>query len=562
MDSTLNRRRSRSAIQKSATDYRVPTSSYTDAYATNLPVRRVQALVVGCGVAGSAAALRLASEGVRVTMLGAAFDPANCNSYWAQGGIIYKSTDDSPELLSSDIHRAGAGVCHDPAVRKVATEGPRCVEELLLDVSKVPFERDSNGNLALTLEASHNRARILFKADHTGKAITTSMQAAVMAHPNIELLTGRVVFDLALNDAGDCVGAVLINASTNAMEVLHADMTLLGTGGLGDIYRNTSNPEGARGEGVAVAARAGARLKNMQYVQFHPTTLYIPGERRFLLTEALRGEGAKLRTKAGRFFATDYHPSGELAPRDVVARMILSEMDKTGDDCMYLDISHLDSDWLQTRFPTIYAHCLARGIDLTKEPMPVVPAAHYHCGGIKVDLSGRTSVPRLYAAGEVSCTGMHGANRLASTSLLEALVWGCAVASDYLNSDKTTTTAESVRIPALSLSATASASTTDVQSVLSELQAIMWDHVGATRTTDGMRAGVKKLLALEASVDRLCADVRLDATLVGVRNALKTGKYIAEAALAAPISVGTHHIVSDDPVSDSNSDDSEGDEAS
>ncbi|OQR88984.1 L-aspartate oxidase, partial [Achlya hypogyna] len=520
--------------------------------AAGVPVRRVQALVVGCGVAGSAAALRLASQGVRVTVLGAARDAANCNSYWAQGGIIYKSTDDSPELLSADIHRAGAGVCHDPAVRKVATEGPACVEDLLLRVSQVPFERDVDGNLALTLEASHNRARILFKADHTGKAITTSMQAALRSHANIELLTGRVVFDLALTADGACAGALVLDTVSGDVELFHADMTLLGTGGLGDIYRNTSNPEGARGEGVAVAARAGATLKNMQYVQFHPTTLYLPGERRFLLTEALRGEGARLRTKSGRFFAHEYHPSGELAPRDVVARMILSEMDKTGDDCMYLDISHMDAAWLRGRFPTIYEHCLARGIDMTKEPMPVVPAAHYHCGGVKVDLSGRTSVPRLYAAGEVSCTGMHGANRLASTSLLEALVWGCAVASDFLAAAPVDIASERVLVPVLP-TASAPAKATDVAAVLAELQTVMWDHVGATRTTEGMRAGVKRLAALEATMDRLCAEHRVDVAAVGVRNAVKTGKYIAEAALAAPISVGTHHIVSDDPVSDSNS---------
>ncbi|KAG9410807.1 hypothetical protein AC1031_018830 [Aphanomyces cochlioides] len=545
----------------SANECIVPPSRYVSA--SQVPIRHTQALIIGCGAAGSAAALRLAREGVDVVMLGAATNPADCNSYWAQGGIIYKAKDDSPDLLSADIHRAGAGVCHDPAVRKVATEGPDCVEDLLLDVAKTPFERTETGELKLTLEASHNRARILFKADHSGKAITLSMQAAVAAHPKIQLLTGRVVFDLALNEKNECCGAVLVDRETNQVEVIHADMTLLATGGLGDIYLNTSNPDGARGEGVAVAARAGAKLKNMQYVQFHPTTLCIPGERRFLLTEALRGEGAKLRNGKGHFFAKDYHPDGELAPRDVVARMILSEMEKEGESCMYLDISHMPSDWLRSRFPTIYEHCLARGIDMTKEAMPVVPAAHYHCGGVKVDLHGRTSVARLYAAGEVSCTGMHGANRLASTSLLEALVWGCAVAADFLSlkprGDKVED--EVIRIPELGQSTCQDDMEKVVKTVLAELQETMWTHVGAKRTSDGMLRGVKKLAALEAKMDKLSMESAPSAFVLGVRNAVKTGKYIAEAAYTSPISVGTHYVVSDDPVSDWSSDASSDHEA-
>ncbi|ETW04737.1 L-aspartate oxidase [Aphanomyces invadans] len=500
--------------------YTVPSQKYACVKLTDFEkpissVRHTQALIIGCGAAGSAAALRLAREGVRVIMLGAATNPADCNSYWAQGGIIYKAKDDSPDLLSADIHRAGAGVCHDPAVRKVATEGPACVEDLLLDVSKVPFERHAEtGELKLTLEASHNRARILFKADHTGQAITTAMQAAVMSHPNIELCTGRVVYDLALNDQNECVGALLVERTTSAVELIQADMTLLATGGLGDLYANTSNPDGARGEGVAVAARAGAKLKNMQYVQFHPTTLCLPGERRFLLTEALRGEGAKLRNGRGHYFARDYHVDGELAPRDVVARMILSEMEKEGESCMYLDISHMPAEWLKGRFPTIYQHCLARGIDMTKDAMPVVPAAHYHCGGVQVDLSGKTSVPRLYAAGEVSCTGMHGANRLASTSLLEALVWGCAVATDFLSNGAVSSTEDVVRVPAGSVAlsgrtrrACQPADEAAVVTILSELQHAMWTYVGAKRTAEGMLRGIKLVSALEAKMDLLSETV-------------------------------------------------------
>ncbi|RLN52503.1 hypothetical protein BBJ28_00010625 [Nothophytophthora sp. Chile5] len=503
-----------------------------------------RALILGCGVAGNAAALRLANQGVKVTMLAAAEDPNNCATYHAQGGIIYKSEDDTPALLSSDVHRAGAGVCDDVAVQKLAVEGPGRVEEMLLNVAKVPFTRKEDGELALTLEASHNRARILYKADHTGQAISTSMVQAVQNHPNIVLLTGRSAFELVTNDAGECVGALTVSTK-GKVEHYRAPFTLLATGGVGDVYQNTSNPAGARGEGIALAARAGAKLKNMQYVQFHPTTLYIPNERRFLLTEALRGEGAILRSKSGRAFAKDYHPDGELAPRDVVARLILSEMDKLDEPCMYLDISHEDGDWIKGRFPTIYKHCLDRGIDMTKEPMPVVPAAHYHCGGVQVDLEGATTVPGLYAAGEVSCTGLHGANRLASTSLLEGLVWGCSAADHFLEHGKPfeTKTDAKEQDPFANLNGFRDPFPNEIEEVLLATQRIMWESVGPLRTAAGMDSAVDKLALLEVKADKLHQECRVTRESAGLRNALRAAKEIALAALHSPVSVGTHFIV-------------------
>ncbi|KAE9025187.1 L-aspartate oxidase [Phytophthora fragariae] len=503
-----------------------------------------KALILGCGVAGNAAALRLANQGIKVTMLAAAEDPNNCATYYAQGGIIYKSEDDTPALLSSDVHRAGAGVCDDVAVQKLAVEGPGRVEELLLDVAKVPFTRKDDGELALTLEASHNRARILYKADHTGRAISTSMVQAVRDHPNIVLLTGRSAFELVTNDAGECVGALTVSTK-GKVEHYRAPFTLLATGGVGDVYKNTSNPEGARGEGIALAARAGAKLKNMQYVQFHPTTLYIPDERRFLMTEALRGEGAILRNKSGRAFAKDYHPDGELAPRDVVARLILAEMEKQDEPCMYLDISHEDSDWIKNRFPTIYKHCLDRGIDMTKEPMPVVPAAHYHCGGVEVDLQGRTTVPGLYAAGEVSCTGLHGANRLASTSLLEGLVWGCSSADDFLERSKTfdSMSSQKEEDPFADLNGFRDPYSNEIEEVMLATQRIMWESVGPIRTAAGMDSAVDKLALLEVKADKLHRECRVTRETAGLRNAVRAAKEIALAALNSPLSVGTHYVV-------------------
>ncbi|KAJ0411544.1 hypothetical protein ATCC90586_001139 [Pythium insidiosum] len=504
------------------------------------------ALVIGCGVAGNAAALRLANRGVKVTMISAAEDPHNSATYWAQGGIIYKSPDDSPQLLASDVHRAGAGVCDDVAVQKLAVEGPARVEELLLEVAQVPFTRTEEGELALTLEASHNRARILYKADHTGRAIATSMVQAVQQHPKIELLTGRSAFDLVKNERGECIGALTVS-STGKVEHFRSPFTLLATGGVGDVYKNTSNPEGARGEGVALAARAGARLKNMQYVQFHPTTLYIPDERRFLLTEALRGEGAILRDRSGRSFAKDYHPAGELAPRDVVARMILAEMAKQGEPCIFLDISHEDSEWLKSRFPTIYQHCLDRGIDMTKQPMPVVPAAHYHCGGVEVDLEGQTTIPGLYAAGEVSCTGVHGANRLASTSLLEGLVWGCAAADHFMNHFTTVDSlGDSKELdPFAGLLGFRDVSVKEVDEILQATQRIMWENVGPLRTFVGMAKAVEKLTQLEIKAEKLYRECYVTRQSAGIRNAVRAAKEIALAALNSPVSVGTHYILPD-----------------
>lgn len=518
-----------------------PQSPPTAAHATV----ECAALVIGCGVAGNAAALRLANRGLRVTMVAAAENPLDSATFWAQGGIIYKAKDDSPELLASDVHRAGAGVCDDDAVQKLATEGPARVEELLLECAKVPFTRDDKGELALTLEASHNRARILYKADHTGRTIATSMVEAVQRHANISLATGRSAFELVLNARGECVGALTVSTA-GVIEYYRAPFTLLATGGVGDVFENTSNPQGARGEGLALAARAGAALKNMQYVQFHPTTLYLPGERRFLLSEALRGEGAILRDANGRAFARDYHPAGELAPRDIVARMILAEMAKQQAPCMFLDISHEDGEWLKNRFPTIYQHCLARGIDMTKQGMPVVPAQHYHCGGVEVDLDGCTLVPGLYAAGEVSCTGLHGANRLASTSLLEGLVWGSAAADHFLENFKPLGDASDDQDPLDGHQAVREASPKEIDELLTATQRVMWEHVGPLRTVRGMTLAVEQLTQLESKADKLYRECVISRQTAGIRNAVRAAKEIALGALHSPVSVGTHYIVPED----------------
>ena len=332
-------------------------------------------LVLGCGIAGCTVALRAAKQGLRVTMLTASEDPHDCNSYWAQGGIIYKAEDDTPDLLASDVTKAGAGMCVDDAVHMLAADGPRRVEEILIEDAEVPFDRDDKNNLSLCLEASHNRPRIIYFKDQTGAAITESMLAATTQNPLVNLVSGSTAVDL-LTHEGHCVGAVVMDNKTGSSVAVPSKVTVLATGGLGDLYAHTSNPDTARGDGFAMASRAGAALTNMEYVQFHPTTLYMPGQRSFLVSEALRGVGARLLDHTGRAFAKEYHPEGELACRDIVSRMIHSEMQKHDKPCMYLDCSHFDAAYLNERFPAISSHCAKNGLDISKDPLPVVPAAH------------------------------------------------------------------------------------------------------------------------------------------------------------------------------------------
>lgn len=540
-------------------------------------------LVLGCGIAGASAALKAASRGLRVTMLSAASDAKDCNSYWAQGGIIYKSADDVPRLLAKDVHAAGAGICDDAAVMKLATEGPSRVEEILLSMAPVPFDRNADGSLALCLEASHSRARIIHWRDHTGKAITDAVQAAAHAHPNITIVTNAAATDLALaigppnsggrrsssdHTAARCIGAhVLIGGQPHT---LLAPATVLATGGLGEIYAHTSNPASARGDGVAMALRAGAALGNMEYVQFHPTTLALEGERSFLLTEALRGEGAVLRTPGtGRAFARDYHPDGELAPRDVVSRMIVAEMRRCDADHVLLDISHRDPVWLARRFPAIHAHCSARGLDMTRAALPVTPAAHYFCGGVATDLQGRTSLPGLFAAGEVACTGLHGGNRLASTSLLEGLVWGCTIA-EHLGKPASTaaaTTSAAARAQIgggvdnlTSLTRDAAASTLlapvpvgtaapdhhAISTAWDRLKATMWENVGVVRTRDGLLRAVEDLSKLNGVAAGAYAHTRPCEETAALRNAVDTAAVIADAALANSRSIGAHYLMDEE----------------
>ena len=507
-------------------------------------------LVIGSGLAGCAAALGAARAGGRVTMLTKAARPEESNTLYAQGGVIYRSRDDSPELLARDIIVAGAGLCDPEAVALLCSEGPRLVKEMLIDGAHVPFDLAGDGSLDLTAEAAHSVARIIHAHDATGRAIEQAMLATVGREPRISVLTHRTAVDLLTlshdsRRARDvyahptCVGAYVFNQQTRAVERWVAKETILASGGLGRIFLHTTNPPGSCGDGVAMAYRAGARCLNMQFVQFHPTTLYL-GDERFLISEALRGEGAELVDASGRSFMGDYHPDGSLAPRDIVARGIHQMMHETGAPCAYLDITHKPAEWTRERFPQIYERCRDAGVDITTQPIPVVPAAHYSCGGVAVDSVGQSSLRRLRAVGEVSCTGLHGANRLASTSLLECLVWGTRAGNEAA---RTIGSGAAYDMPELSVwqYETEPVDPALVAQDWLTIRHTMWNYVGLVRNRRRLDRAHAILRELHLEIGRFYARAELSDALISLRNGVQAALVVLLAAIEARESRGCHY---------------------
>lgn len=507
-------------------------------------------LVIGAGLAGCAAALAAARAGARVVMLTKTARLEESNTVYAQGGIIFKGLEDSPEMLAADITAAGAGLCNPAAVDLLSHEGPRLVQEVLIDSLGVPFDRVPSGELHLTAEAAHSVPRILHRADGTGRSIEECALAAVAREPLVTIIARRTAVDLlSLSHHSrnprdvyyppTCVGAYVFNQETRRVETWLARETILATGGLGRIYLHTTNPPGACGDGLAMAYRAGARCINLQFVQFHPTTLYHAGER-FLLSEAMRGEGARLVDGEGREFMTDYHPDGSLAPRDIVARGIHQMMHETGAQCAYLDITHKPASWIASRFPQILQRCKEAGIDITIQPIPVVPAAHYSCGGIAVDEWGRSSMRRLRAVGEVSCTGVHGANRLASTSLLECLVWGTRAGEDAARR------CASEPLEAVPEIAGWQYETEPVDPALIAqdwltIRQTMWNYVGLVRTRRRLDRAQQILREAHLEIGRFYARSELSDALITLRNGEQTALAVLLAAIEARESRGCHY---------------------
>ena len=509
-------------------------------------------LIIGIGAGGAACALRAADLGMKVVIVTTSTQPEKgSNTSWAQGGIIYRSHDDSPDLLAKDIHEAGVGICNPAAVALLSTRGPDLVKELLIDRCEVPFDRTKEGELDFTEEAAHSRARIIHVEDATGRSIAQHLVRAVRSHPNITLVERAIAIDLIMRghhttDPTDvyrrprCLGAYILDRDSQQVRPIVARETVLATGGLGQIYLHSTNPRSARGDGLAMAYRAGARVINLEYIQFHPTALYHQLAPRFLLSESLRGEGARLVTRDGRPFMLKYHKLGDLAPRDVVARGIHEEMTEHGDECMYLDITHKDPDWIRARFPLIYQTVLSYGIDMTKDRVPVVPAAHYSCGGVAVDLEGRTNLTGLRAIGEVACTGVHGANRLASTSLLEAITWGYTAAEGahrdiHDNPVPSVAEVEQWHMEAEEVDPTL------IQQDWATIRMTMWNYVGLVRTRKRLNRALKILRELQFEIESFYRRARPTEQVIGLRNGVQTALAVTHSAYRNRVSRGGHY---------------------
>ena len=511
-------------------------------------------LIIGCGIAGGTAALQLAEAGAHVTLVTRAGDPGDSSTHFAQGGIVYKGEDDSPALLARDIHHAGAGHCNPRVVGILAEEGPGLVEKILIEKAGVAFDREPDGRLALALEGGHSVARIVHAADATGRVIEQALLHALRRQPNVRLLAGHTAIDLltpshhalnrlAIYASQTCVGAYLLDQTNDRVVRCLARKTILATGGLGQIFLRTTNPPGARGDGLAMAYRAGARVVNAEFIQFHPTAFYHPPAPHFLISEAVRGAGARLVHADGQPFMQNYEPEWkDLAPRDVVARSIHHEMLARDVTHVYLDLrSHISRDDILTHFPNIYRACLEHGVDVTRDLAPVVPAAHYFCGGVWVDEWGQTTIEHLSAVGEVACTGLHGANRLASTSLLEGLVWGDRTARRIRDQLPHAAAPDPADLPPWRDLGQEQPDPALIAQDMSSVKHLMWNYVGLVRTTPRLERALRDLRDLESDIEQFYRKTRVTDSLVGLRNAVRSAVIVAAAAWENKTSLGCHY---------------------
>jgi L-aspartate oxidase len=507
-------------------------------------------LVLGSGIAGLSFALKVAPLG-RVAIV-TKKSSAESNTNYAQGGIAaVTSKEDSVEMHVRDTLAAGAGLCHEDAVRAIVQEGPARIAELI-ELGMKFTERENNGERELDLgrEGGHSKRRILHAKDVTGREIERALLNAAAAQPNIEMFENHFAIDLitsrkiqgrtgAAAAANRCLGAYVLDKGRNAVETFAARSVLLATGGSGKVYLYTTNPDIATGDGVAMAYRAGAAIANMEFVQFHPTCLFHPKAKSFLISEAVRGEGGVLKNSRGVAFMDKFHPLKSLAPRDIVARAIDTEMKKSGADHVLLDITHKPASFIKERFPNIYSTCLGFGVDITREPIPVVPAAHYQCGGVMTNVDGQTDIAGLYAVGEAACTGLHGANRLASNSLLEALVCAHRAAEHLRHTPDPEPTGS---IPPWQ---SGSAHNVDELVVINhnwdEIRRMMWDYVGIVRTNKRLQRARSRIANLQEEIQEYYWDFIVISDLLELRNIATVAELIIHSALLRPESRGLHY---------------------
>jgi len=512
-----------------------------------------EALIIGSGLAGLSLALHLADKGHRV-LLSTKTSLGETNSSMAQGGIAaVLSGNDSFEAHVSDTLTAGAGLCRPDVVEKVVSLGPDMVRKLI--EWGVKFDLDPDAEMALTREGGHTQRRIVHIADHTGLAIHERLSQLVRAHKNIRLLENHFALDLITThqtlpldvSPNRCLGAYLLEKESGRVFAVSANATFLACGGAGKVYLYTSNWSGATGDGVAMAARAGVRVANLEFTQFHPTCLYHPHSRNFLISEALRGEGAELVDADGVAFMTKYHPMGSLAPRDIVARSIDEEMKKKGLDCVYLDITHKSKEELQKRFPHIFKRCLELGISMDKDPIPVVPAAHYMCGGVLAELNGRTDIASLYAIGETACTGLHGANRLASNSLLECLVMAALAAEDFSENADLDGLAKGDDRGAFNIPPWPERDNTNrdelivVTHMWDEIRRLMWNYMGIVRTTRRLERAEHRLDLIAQEIKEYYSSFRTHPDIEELRNIALVAQLSVRCALLRKESRGIHY---------------------
>ena len=512
---------------------------------------RYDVIVVGSGIAGLSFAVKMAEAGKRVAII-TKKNSAESNTNYAQGGIaaVTSKTDDV-EMHVADTLEAGDGLCHEASVREILRDGPECIEELVQ--RGVAFSQLEDGRVSLGKEGGHSKRRILHVQDVTGKAIEEALLGAVNEHPGITVLEHHFAIELIpaekLRQRGldvpaekDCVlGLYVLNNRSEEVETYTTGVVLLATGGIGQVYQYTTNPPIATGDGIAMAYRAGVEVVNMEFIQFHPTAFYSPGGDRFLISEAVRGEGAILRNLRGEAFMSGYDERGDLAPRDIVARAIDSEMKRSGSRHVWLDVRHLSAAFMQERFPTISQYCTSQEIDLDTGMIPVVPAAHYLCGGVKTELDGSTSLSGLYACGEVACTGLHGANRLASNSLLEAVVIAkrasLAVASFLA--------ARGTREEDLPAWVDGDLRDSDERVVLThnrdELRQTLWDYVSIVRTNKRLQRARTRIRNLQREIDEYYWNFKVDSGLLELRNLIEVAGLVVECALQREESRGLHY---------------------
>lgn len=501
-------------------------------------------LVLGSGIAGLSFALNVAEHG-RVALV-TKKDDTESNTNYAQGGIAsVTSRSDSFDLHIRDTLTAGAGLCNEEAVQILVTEGPERVRELVELGVRFTTEKTPDGekSFALGREGGHSKRRILHAADLTGREIERALVVQAKQQVNIRLFEHEYAIDLIMRREDGkltCHGAYVLDTETEEITTFRAKITMLATGGAGKAYRHTTNPDIATGDGVAMAYRAGADIANMEFIQFHPTTLCHPDARSFLISEAVRGEGGVLRLKDGSTFMENYHEMGCLAPRDVVARAIDAELKKSGDECVFLDITHLDSLSVKKRFPNIYHKCFSVGIDITKDWIPIVPAAHYSCGGVLTDVNARTSAERLYACGEVACTGVHGANRLASNSLLEAVVFAYRAAEDSRRLAKADQPC--AQLPDFPKSAHTERTDSIILAEMADwVRQVMWKYVGIVRTNARLEKAQEEISEILGQVESFYAHGRLSHELLELRNLATLARLIIECALSRGESRGLHY---------------------